>query len=210
MDPDEFLDAYRSFTESHNCYRELIDALPIAQDDHLSEDHTSDSLAEGVFLRMFSEYESVIENLTIHYIMNGKTLAGREGRSLVLSLEIGIVKRMIRGSGAKLPSFSNPGKAIETSKIFLDDGWPISQALQTKTQQISDAEKIRNRIAHKSDESRSHFQSVQRNILQTERTFPITPGQFMRIRVPRNRKTIISSLQTLTFDVVSAIFDPEF
>jgi hypothetical protein len=210
MEPDELSELYQQLASRHERDMELLSSLPIAQSDTESTDLASDVSAEGLFMRCFSEYEAVVELILVHYIGGGQTLSGRSRVSFVRSQDSVIVKRIVRGHSQKGPSYSNPSKIIETSQVYIEDGWPVSQVFQSKTQILSDAEKIRNRIAHQSDESLLHFRAVQRNILGTERPFRLRPGHLLRIRLDRKRGTVANLCVLAMHEAICAAIAPEF
>jgi hypothetical protein len=69
--------------------------------------------------------------------------------------------------------------------LYFENGAPFYNPVIGKSQVFSDAEKLRNVIAHDSLESWNGYLDVQRNNFQTERTFRMPPGQLLRARTPR-------------------------
>ena len=94
------------------------------------------------------------------------------------------------------------------AKNYIENGWPISEMMNAKSQELSDCQYVRNHIAHNSLESRLYFNAVQRNLLKTERLFPITPGQLLRIRSKKFKKLHITHYFDAMNDTLNAIMDP--
>lgn len=94
MTPQELADFRLLVTEEHTALVGFTDDLPVASDSVESDDHRSDSVAEAIFLRGFTTYESHIEKMFFHYVTGACRF--REGRrSVTLDL-------VVRRSLAKL------------------------------------------------------------------------------------------------------------
>jgi ABC-type cobalamin transport system ATPase subunit len=111
-------------------------------------------------------------------------------------------------AGYKFLSWAKPQETRATADNYIENGWPISDMINAKSQELSDCERIRNRIAHNSLEAVMNFNAVQRNLLRTERLFPISPGQFLRIRNARLKKLHIGHYLDVMRDTLAAILDP--
>ena len=116
--------------------------------------------------------------------------------------------RKITRAGWRFLSWAKPQDIRTTAENYIENGWPISDMMRAKSHELSDCERVRNRIAHNSIESRLRFNVVQRNLLQTERLFPITPGQLLRIRSTRLKKLYIGHFLDVMNDTLIAIMDP--
>jgi len=205
---DEELLTYRVNLDARAKYFEdMIDGLDAAASDVESIDDRSDALAEAIFLRAFTAYERDVELLFLHYVTGGRSIGG-DSANTYLRITDELIARKVIKAGFKFLSWAKPENIRETARNYIDGGWPLIDMLATRAQDISDCERIRNRIAHNSLESIQQYSVVQRNLLATERLFQITPGQLLRVRHSRHRKINISHFVGVMHELLSAITDP--
>ena len=207
MTPEELVEFRDSIAQRHAAIYELVDSLDAAPMDTASQDHRSDSIAEALFLRAFTAYETDVERLFLHYVTGGTTLQGVQAKSY-LSLQDEAQARKLTKAGFRFLNWAKPQDIKATAENYIEHGWPIVEMMATKTQVLSDCERVRNRIAHNSIEAAQQFNTVQRNMLATERLFDITAGQFLRIRSTRLRKLHIGYYIDVLNETLGAILDP--
>lgn len=200
----EFLKVVR---DRHARTMSRVEEIAPAASETESTDQDADAYAEGLFFRVFTNYENDIETLFLHYVTGGASLGGTEANSYLNVGSEELAKKIIRG-GWRFLSWSRPKAIRDTAETYMEDGWPICVAMNAKSQELSDCERIRNRIAHKSTESLSAFNVVQRNVLGTERLFAITPGQLLRIRNKRFRNLHMGRYFEVMTATVQAIVEP--
>jgi hypothetical protein len=207
MTPQE-LGEFCGFVEGrHTALGELIDQLPHAASDEESSDFRSDAFAEAIFLRAFTAYEVDLEKLFLHYVTGGLSLQGVQANTYLRLTDERAARRLIK-AGFKFLNWSKPETIRDTSQNYIENGWPIVDMLATRTQDLADCERVRNRIAHTSIESLQQFSIVQRNLLATERIFQISPGQLLRIRHRKKMMLHISHYVGVMTEMLSAIADP--
>ena len=207
MTPAELI-AYRdAIAARHASMVEAIGQIAVASDSVESTDHQSDAYAEALFLRAFTAYENDLEKLFLHYVTGGLSLDGKSANTY-LKLTDETAARRLTKAGYKFLSWAKPQDIRSTADNYIENGWPISNMMNAKSQDLSDCERVRNRIAHNSIEALVSFNTVQRNLLQTERLVPITPGQFLRIRNRRLKKLHIEHYLDVMDDTLSAILTP--
>ncbi|WP_139305889.1 hypothetical protein [Paracoccus sanguinis] len=182
MQGDNFISFSESVRMTFAAAKEAAEGLPAAREDVSSDDCLSDTIAEAQFLRIFTEYESAIEKCFLHYVTGGLSLNGHGAHSYLNLTDEGKA-RLLTKAGYKFLSWAKPSEVRTTSTNYLRDGWPLAPMLASREQMLTNAEKIRNRIAHKSIEATNHFSAVQRDLFGTERAFEISPGQLLRVRV---------------------------
>lgn len=197
----------QSIADRHAALDERLQTVAAAPTDVMSGDADADSLAEAVFLRTFTSYEADLERIFLHFVTGGATLNGMAAVSYLNVADEEQAKRLVRGAFRYL-SWSKPSTTRVTADTYLTDGWPITPILAARSQDLSDCEKIRNRIAHQSSEAHSDFAAVQRNLFLTERLFPISPGQLLRTRFRSRRQLVIQHYVTTMRDVLTAMIDP--
>jgi hypothetical protein len=207
MTPEVLVEFKAQIEERHLAAMELVNDLSPASADAASTDHKDDAFAEAIFLRAFTAYESDVERLFLHYVTGGSSLHGEAAHSFLSITDEAHARRLIKAAN-KFLYWAKPQDIKVTAETYIERGWPLVDMLATSTHVLADCERIRNRIAHNSQEAVQQFAIVQRNFLGTERLFPITPGQFLRIRNTRLTKLHLAHfLQTLA-GTLGAIIEP--
>lgn len=203
----EFTARRDAIAERHKRFRAIVDSMAPAPEENESVDHLADAYAEALFLRAFTAYENDLESLFLHYVTGGTTLQGAAANTYLKITDEPLARKLTR-AGFKFLSWAKPQETRATADNYLENGWPISDMMNAKSQDLSDCERVRNRIAHNSLEAVLQFNVVQRNMLKTERLFPVTPGQFLRIRNKRLKKLHLGHYVDVMNDTLVAIFDP--
>ncbi len=207
MTPQELVDFGTAAQVRHDGFIERVHTLDAASADIPSNDDRQDAFAEAIFIRAFTAYENDLERLFLHYVTGGATR-----RNVVANTYLRITDeahaRTLTKAGFSFLSWAKPEQTRKTAQNYMEHGWPINATLSAKSQPLADCERVRNRIAHKSLEALFEFNVVQRNMLQTERLFPISPGQFLRIRSARLRKLHLAYYLETMNDTLQAIIDP--
>ena len=207
MDELEFRSLSEVIANRHADARALVDQIDPAPSDAESADLRADVFAEAVFLRLFAAFEVDLEKLFLHYVTGGASLSGVKATSY-LSVTDEVLARKLTRAGWRYLSWAKPQQVRETAENYMSTGWPISEMMNAKAQDLSDCERVRNRIAHHSPEAIVQFGMVQRNLLRTERLFTLSPGQFLRIRNGRLRKLHLQHYLEVMNETLSAILDP--
>lgn len=207
MSPEGLVELRDEIEVRHVNFIEMANQLDVAPAEIESEDQNSDAIAEALFLRGFTAYESDVEKIFLHYVTGGLSLQGVRANSYLSITDESLARKLTKGA-QKFLSWAKPDEIKRTAEVYLENGWPISAMMSSASHYLADCERVRNRIAHNSIEAMQQFNTAQRNLLATERLFPITPGQFLRIRNSRLRKThIVVYLDTL-YETIGAMLDP--
>ncbi|MRG54203.1 hypothetical protein GF108_01220 [Phyllobacterium sp. SYP-B3895] len=207
MTPEQLSEYQALLSTRYNSLTTLIDELDVAASDVESDDHKSDALAEAIFLRAFTAYEIDLEKLFLHYVTGGMSLQGAQANSYLKITDEASARKLIK-AGFKFLSWAKPDTIRDTALNYIEHGWPVVDMLATRTQDLSDCERVRNRIAHNSPEAISQFSMVQRNLLTTERLFHLSPGQLLRMRHRKHRKLHIAHYIAVMNEMLEAIIDP--
>ena len=207
MTPADFSIFRDGIAARHTAMIALTDEVDAASEDTESADHQADAYVEALFLRAFTAYENDVERLFLHYVTGGATLKGTIAHSYLRITDEALARKLTK-AGYKFLSWAKPQEIRTTAENYIENGWPISEMMNAKAQDLADCERIRNRIAHNSLEALTQFNVVQRNLLRTERLFPISPGQFLRIRNARLRKLHLRHYLDVLNDTLCAILDP--
>lgn len=207
MKPSELIEHRNAIVARHDATMEFVGEMDAAPSNAESSNHQADAYAEALFLRAFTAYENDIEKLFLHYVTGGASLKGLKAKSYLRVTDETLARKLTR-AGWKYLSWSKPQHIRATAENYIENGWPVSDMMSANSQELSDCERVRNRIAHNSIESRLKFNAVQRNFLGTERLFPITPGQLLRIRSTKLKKLYIGHCLDVMNDTLCAIIDP--
>lgn len=207
MTPEDLALFREEIVQRHERFNHRINQLAFASAEEESLEHDADALAESLFLRYFATYETDIERLFLHYVTGGISLSGRPARSYLQVTEEPRARKIVR-AGFKFLSWAKASNVKETATTYLENGWPLTDMLATRTQDLADCEKIRNRIAHHSLEASQEFAAVQRNLFFTERLFPISAGQLLRVRHRTKKKSHIAYYGEVINSMLIAVIDP--
>lgn len=207
MTPEELQAFAGAVAARHDAITARLQAIPNAPTDAETDDQDADALVEAIFLRTFSAYEADLERLFLHYVTGGQSLNNKASTSYLNLTDEEQARRLVRGANRFL-TWSKPASTRATAETYLHEGWPIANILAAKAQDLSDCEKIRNRIAHQSSEAASDFGAVQRNLLLTERLFDLSPGQLLRMRFRGRRKLTVQHYAETVREVLEALLEP--
>jgi hypothetical protein len=158
-------------------------------------------------LRAFTTYEFSLDALFFHYVTGGSTLAGKTAETHLVTQDETIARRIVK-NGNKFLSWAKPGQIREQASTFMKNGWPISDILSTRTHELADCERIRNRIAHNSTEAVSAFNTVQRNLFYTESLFAISPGQLLRAKHKTHKRSHLARYIDVMSETIATIVEP--
>jgi hypothetical protein len=182
-------------------YRDIVSALPLAPDDK-ADNHTIASItAEGTFFRYFTLWENSIEKSFVYFCRGGKTLNGHQPICKLTNCDEATVKKILI-AGQRYLDWSDQQLIRARAALFFENGMPFYDPIIGKSHVLSDAEKIRNVIAHDSAESWNSYKSVERNNFQTERSFQMPAGQMLRARAKKRK----INWGEFYFDEVAQIF----
>ncbi len=207
MNSQEFAAFSKGITGRHDQTQELVEEVDPAPTDDESTDIEADIFAEAVFLRSFAAFEVDLERLFLHYVTGGASLGGATAKTYLAISDENQARNLTR-AGWRYLSWAKPQQVRQTAQNYMLNGWPISDMMNAKAQDLADCERVRNRIAHHSPEAVVQFGLVQRNWLQTERVFSLSPGQFLRIRSRRLQKLHLEHYLEAMNDTLCAIVDP--
>lgn len=182
-------------------YRQIISQLPLASADSLDIDTNANIVAEGAFIRYFTLWERSVEKSFLYFCQGGVSLTGVQPVCRLTNCDEVIVRKILT-AGQKYLDWAVPGNVRDRAKLFFEDGKPFHDPMAGNAQILSDAQKIRNVIAHDSLEAWNSYTQVQRNNFQTERNFPMSPGQMLRARKAMGTKIFCE----IYFDAISQVF----
>lgn len=169
------------FQAHHNQLQLAINGLSYASADVPDNDISASSLVEGIFLQGFTAFERSVESLFLHYVVGGLSSKGFVPDTRLQRCTEGQARTILK-SDSRYIDWSSPSTVKERSNRFFVSGEPFAGIIAPRSLLLSEAEKIRNRIAHDSLESRAGMKDVERARFTTERTFVMRAGQLLRTR----------------------------
>lgn len=135
-------------------------------------------LTEAIFTRAFSKYEEFIEQIFILYCLGKRTTAGASVRAFIRP-KSAVHARMILKSGMNFLEWNAPEKILDRCDTYLHADSPIFFAISTHQDRLSKMRRVRNAIAHSSDEALTHFRKVVRAELNVAPLKNIAVGEFL-------------------------------
>lgn len=123
---------------------------------------------ELAFMGIVSAWEEFIERALVRYLAGAKTDSG-----YLPTLRLGAAKsldhayQVLTGDPSHDParhfvSWNDPAAVSRLAKLYFDGGRPFSSTLESKCQNLNDATRLRNRVAHSSTKCREDFKIVAR------------------------------------------------
>jgi len=134
-------------------------------------------ITELSFLRIFIAWESFLEESFIRYLVGAKSPSGFRPRKYVDPKNLDHATKLIY-SGRQYFRWNSPSEITAISEIYFKDGEPYKNVIQGAITSLNEMSIIRNRIAHKSIDSKNKFNSfIRRKFGHGIRG--MTPGRFL-------------------------------
>lgn len=154
-------------------------------------------ITEGVFIRAFSSYESFLEQVFILYCRGKHTMSGLKVNRFIVPKDAQHAREIIK-SAMPFIEWNSPDTMIRRSETYLDGG-PIKQAIVQHRDRLNTIRKIRNAIAHRSDEAWQKYASTVASELRVQPMRTPEPGEFLMMTDPRSRAQhfLLTYLQVL-------------
>lgn len=135
-------------------------------------------LTESIFFRTFRAYESFIRDIFLLYCLEKKPRSGIKVVSYLNPQNFSHAKELIKSS-MRFLDWNNPDIVIERSEVYLKDGFPIKIPYTTNREILLDLHRIRNHIAHTSQESLNSYKIVLRKYYGAVPLVIPDPGEFL-------------------------------
>jgi len=134
-------------------------------------------IVEMAFLRIFVSWESFLEDSLIRYVTGAISPSGYIPNTLIHPQNLGHALDLVL-SGRDYTSWNSASEVIQRSSLFFQDGEPYRSALEPAITDLDEMNIIRNRIAHKSVNSKNKFNSfIRRKFGHSVRG--MTPGRLL-------------------------------
>lgn len=113
-------------------------------------------IVEMAFLRIFVAWESFLEESFIRYAVGASSPSGYTPDVLIHPRNIGHALELVL-SGREYVPWNSASEVTHRSALYFQDGEPYRSALETAATELDEMNTIRNRITHKSINSKSKF-----------------------------------------------------
>lgn len=134
-------------------------------------------ITELAFLRIFIAWEIFLEESFVRYSLGAESPSGYRSTRLVVPRNIGNVLDLI-AVGREYAKWNSASEVISRAEAYFKDGEPYKNVIQGATTDLNDMNTIRNRVAHKSANTKEKFNNfVRRKIGYGRRG--MTPGRFL-------------------------------
>ena len=134
-------------------------------------------IVEMAFLRIFVAWESFLEESFIRYAVGAASPSGYTSNALIHPQNIGHALELVL-SGRDYVPWNSASEVTRRSALYFQDGEPYRSALETAATELDEMNTIRNRITHKSINSKSNFNAfIRRKFGHGVRG--MTPGRFL-------------------------------
>jgi hypothetical protein len=134
-------------------------------------------------MRAFSSYELFLEEVFILYVRGRPSCSGAMVGSFLRPRNNSHARDMIK-SGMRFLEWNSPDTVVDRCDMYLAADSPIKQALTTSLDRLRRMRRVRNAIAHRSDEARGEFVAAVRGELQALPLKVPEPGEFLLMGDP--------------------------
>lgn len=139
-------------------------------------------VTEGLFIRSFTLYELFLEELFVLYA-RGKPTASGGTVNRYISPRNGAHAIELLKSGMTYLEWNSPDVVISRAEVYLDGG-PIKNALTLYRERIVKMRRIRNAIAHNSDDAWRQYSRLVSTELRAPPLKMPEPGEFLMMTNP--------------------------
>jgi len=140
-------------------------------------------MTESIFHRAFSKLEDFFEQTFLMYCRGKPTASNRPVISYLRPIDTAHARNMMKSS-MRFLEWNNSENLIDRSDLYLDNGNPFRVSITSKRVMLDNARKIRNAIAHRSDEADRQFQNVLVSSLGVMPLKKPAPGEFLILANP--------------------------
>lgn len=160
--------------------------------------HQFHLLTETILFTAYRAYENFLEDIFQLYCLEKPLRSGRRVRSYLRPRDFSHAREMIKSSGRYL-DWSNAGNVIKRAEIYLGNGFPVKLPFTTHKTVLEDLERLRNHIAHDSQESFNGYVHVLRRHYNTLPLTTPTPGEFLLLtnRIEPSKYNLLYYLDVL-------------
>jgi hypothetical protein len=161
---------------------------------------------ESLAFRTFRASERLIRAVFLEGCASATTPSGTKVASKVRSSDHRTVEEVLK-AGNRFLDWGNIAKVRTLANLVFDNGFPVIDVVDPINSDLTDLQKIRNFIAHDSDEAKSGFDQVVASRLVLSPNPPDSAGKLLlsrrSINRPRVAKTLFTQIDKMTSIYVS-------
>jgi len=158
-------------------------------------------LTEGLFSNAFRCYQLFLNEVFLLYCTGRYSCRKKRVKSFLNAKNILHAKELIQSSMPYL-DWSNPNTVLDRAELYLQDGYPIKQSIATNREGLLDLERVRNHIAHMSDESKRGYLKTLKNHFGVDPLRVPPPGKYLLLP----HRTIVTQYYLLYyFDLIERV-----
>ena len=113
-------------------------------------------LTESIFFTAFRAYEQFIQNIFVLYCFGVQPNRRKLVRPFLKPKTLKHAKELLQSSMPFL-DWSSPDSLINRAETYLEDGYPVKDVIAAHIESLRDLKRIRNHIAHMSEESHAEY-----------------------------------------------------
>jgi hypothetical protein len=142
-------------------------------------------ITEGIFIRAFSSFELFLEELFVLYALGKPSISGTKVNRFILPRDGRHVRELIRAD-KQFVDWASADLVLQRVETYFDGG-PMKTAIVQYKDRLKTVRRIRNAIAHRSDEAWGRYVKVVAAELRAPPLKIPQPGEFLMMTDPRVR-----------------------
>lgn len=172
-------DEIRDFDTHCDLLLTFIDGLAAVNSAEQTEQHRF--LAEAVTFRLYRVYERLVRSAFLHYCVASETLQGAQVISKLTCPDWETAEAILK-SGNKFLDWGNVVSVRKIADLVFHEGFPIGNMLAPLHSDLRDLQRLRNFVAHDSQEAEDGFKSARTQFLRIGDAVPETVGELALYR----------------------------
>lgn len=155
---------------------------------------TSKFLAEALLFRLYRSQERLVRAVFLDTCVSHKSFLGHDVGSRLSCRDWSIAENVLKASGAKFLDWGNPQQTTQRASLIFDGGFPITDMISPLHSTLVDLQRIRNFVAHDSDEAASQFRKAANNYLSGVASVMTSAGDLLLSRRRPRDPYVLSQL----------------
>lgn len=135
-------------------------------------------LTEGLFFAGYRAFEGFLRDIFLLYCLEKQPGTGGRVRSFLKPQSFLHAERLIRSS-MRFLDWTSPDHILERAELYLEGGFPIKDQYAPRMEKLRDMKRLRNHIAHDSEESQSEYLKVIRRYYTVVPVPLPSPGEYL-------------------------------
>lgn len=140
--------------------------------------HQLNLLTESIFFRAFRAYENFVREIFLLYCNEKQPNKRKKVRSYLKPRNFKHTEELMKSSMNFL-DWNQPDNVIKRADLYLKDGFPVKLPYTTNRNELLNLKRIRNHIAHNSQESLDKYKIVLRSHFGVNPLNIPSPGEFL-------------------------------